>query len=83
MIGRGPWEDEDFAWLDESCAFIRASVGPARYIIGPKGPPWKVPRGSLKTTRVLYPSHCLLDLIQLLQVGLPSSHLIRRFLQAA
>lgn len=30
----------------------------------------------------LYPSQWRLDLIQLLQVGLPSSHLIRRFRQA-
>jgi len=39
--------------------------------------------GSLKMTRWLYPSHCRLDLIQLLQIGLLSSHFIRRLRQAS
>lgn len=43
----------------------------------------KDPSGSLKVRRWLYPSHCLLDLMQFPQVGLPSSHLIRRLRQAA
>lgn len=37
----------------------------------------KEPRGSLNMTLWLYPSQSRLDLIQLWQIGLPSSHLIR------
>src|SRR4051812_40967982 len=34
-------------------------------------------------TRWLYPSHCRLDLMQLLHIGLPSSHFILRLRQAS
>lgn len=40
------------------------------------------PRGSLNMTLWLYPSQSRLDLIQLWQIGLPSSHLIRLLRQA-
>lgn len=35
--------------------------------------------GGLKTTRWLYPSQWRFDLMQLLQMGLSSPHLMRRF----
>ena len=81
MTGRGVVWEEDLDWAYANW-FTRAWDESGGRAIWPKEALLKAPMGSLKTTRWLYPSHCLLDLSQLLHFGLPSSHLMRRLRQA-